>query len=111
MPLLFAVAGLVSSVGTFLKRACASSLARGRTALTFTPGKEPDAIIYPLHPLPSSLLKDGAGICHYSLNLKQGYYFYHLPSFLPLYATTSSSIILFSGPLFIFLPSSGGEFA
>lgn len=95
MPLYVAVAGLVSSGGTFLKCACVSSLTRSRMALTFTPGKEPDAIIYLRHPPPSSLLKDGAGICHYSLNLNQGYYF--LPLF-PLYVTPASSIILFSAP-------------
>lgn len=43
---------------------CVSSLTRSRMALTFTPGKEPDAIIYLRHPPPSSLLEDGAGICH-----------------------------------------------
>lgn len=84
MPLPVAVAGLVSSVGTFLKRACVSSLTRGCMALTFTPGKEPDTIIYPLHPLTSAFLKNGAGIYHYPLNLNQGYYFSNLTSFSPL---------------------------
>lgn len=83
MPLLAAVAGLVSSVGTFLKRACVSSLTRGCMALTFTPGKEPDAIIYPLHPPSSAFLKDRAGIYHYPLHLNQGYYFSNLTSFFP----------------------------
>lgn len=83
MPLFVTVAGLVSSGGTFLKRACVSSLTRSRMALTFTPGKEPDAIIYLCHPPPSSLLKDGAGICHYSLNsLKPGVLLF--TSFSPL---------------------------
>lgn len=103
MPLFVAVAGLVSSGGTFLKRACVSSLTRSRMALTFTLGKEPDAIIYLRHPPPSSLLKDGAGICHYSLNLNQGYYF--LPLF-PLYVTPASSItLLCSLSSFFYLPA------
>lgn len=76
-------------------------------ALTFTPGKEPDTIIYPLHPPSSVFLKDGAGIYHYPLNLNQGYYVSNLTSFFPLYVAPSSSIILF----FIFLPTIGGEFA
>lgn len=110
MPLFATVAGLGSSSGTFLKRACVSSLTRSCMALTFTPGKEPDAIIYLRHPQPLSLLKDGAGICHYSLNLNQHYYFSHLTSFSPL---CDSSFIHHSllCSLFIFLPTSGGEFA
>lgn len=85
---------------------CVSSLTRSRMALTFTPGKEPDAIIYLRHPPPSSLLEDGAGICHYSLNLNQGYYFSHLTSFSPL--CDSSSIhhsLLCSLYSFFYLPA------
>lgn len=97
MPLFVTVAGLVSSGGTFLKRACVSSLTRGCMALTFTPSKEPDPIIYLRHTPPSCLLKYGAGICHYSLNLNHVVTFPISPLF-PLYVTPASSIILFSAP-------------
>lgn len=106
MPLFATVAGLVSSGRTVLKCACVSSITRSHMALTFTPGNEPDAIIYLRLPPPSSLPKDGAAICHCSLNLNQEYYFSHLTSFSPL--CDSSFIhhsLLCSRSSFFYLPA------
>lgn len=85
MPALVTVAWLVLSVRTFLKRCMCrcvlQSLTSGCMALTFTPGKEPDAIIYPhpsspfcLFPRSLSVSKLGevsAGICHLCPNLNR----------------------------------------
>lgn len=66
------------------------SVTSGCVALTFTPGKEPDAIIYPPlppspHPFQQSCSSPDvkAGICHLHLNLNQRHYLFYLISFFP----------------------------